>query len=194
MSELGMLQSSFIGHPEVEARFPDLHPAFDPRAATVEANRCLNCFDAPCTAACPTHIDVPKFIKKIASGNLRGSATTILESNVLADSCSRVCPVEVLCEGSCVMHRYNKQPIEIGRLQRFAMDELHESGAPLPFTPGADTGKCVALIGGGPASLACAAELRKHGVRTEIFDARPLPGGLNTDGIAEYKLTLSASL
>jgi dihydropyrimidine dehydrogenase (NAD+) subunit PreT len=93
-----------------------------------------------------------------------------------------------------VMHRYNKQPIEIGRLQRFAMDALHESAAPLPFAPGPDTGKSVALIGGGPASLACAAELRRHGIRAEIFDARRLPGGLNTYGIAEYKLTLSASL
>jgi glutamate synthase (NADPH/NADH) small chain len=102
--------------------------------------------------------------------------------------------VDVLCEGACVLHRYNKQPIEIGRLQRFAMDALHESGAPLPFTPGPDTGKKVALIGGGPASLACAAELRRRGIRAEIFDARPLPGGLNTYGIAEYKLPLAESL
>ena len=103
-------------------RFPDLHPAFDSQSAVVEANRCLYCFDAPCTAACPTHIDVPRFIKKIATGNLRGSAQTILDANILGLSCSRVCPVDVLCEGSCVMHRYNKQPIEIGRLQRYAME------------------------------------------------------------------------
>jgi len=144
--------------------------------------------------ACPTHIDVPKFIKKIASGNLEGSARTILEANILGASCSRACPVQVLCEGACVMHRYNKQPIEIGRLQRFAMDALHASGAGLPFEPGVATGKKVALIGGGPASLACAAELRRRGVRAEIFDARPLPGGLNTYGIAEYKLPLAESL
>jgi len=179
---------------EIAARFPDLHPAFEATAAVTEAHRCLYCFDAPCAQACPTHIDVPKFIKKIASGNLEGSAKTILDANILGASCSRACPVDVLCEGACVMHRYNKQPIEIGRLQRFAMDALHESGAPLPFTPGKDTGKSVALIGGGPASLACAAELRRHGVKADIYDARPLPGGLNTYGIAEYKLTLSASL
>lgn len=144
--------------------------------------------------ACPTHIDVPKFIKKIATGNLEGSARTILDANILGASCSRACPVDVLCEGACVMHRYNKQPIEIGRLQRFAMDALHASGAPLPFTPGPDTGKRVALIGGGPASLACAAELRRRGIAADIYDARPLPGGLNTYGIAEYKLPLAESL
>jgi glutamate synthase (NADPH/NADH) small chain len=179
---------------EVSARFPDLHPPFEPTAAVTEAHRCLYCFDAPCMAACPTHIDVPKFIKKIVSGNLEGSAKTILDANILGASCSRACPVDVLCEGACVMHRYNKQPIEIGRLQRFAMDALHASGAALPFTPGEDAGKKVALIGGGPASLACAAELRRRGVTAEIFDARPLPGGLNTYGIAEYKLPLKESL
>ena len=180
--------------PEIAARFPDLHPPFDKVAALSEANRCLYCFDAPCTSACPTHIDVPRFIKKIASGNLEGSAKTILDANILGASCARACPVDVLCEGACVLHRYNRQPIAIGRLQRFAIEALQESGATLPFTPGADTGKSVALIGGGPASLACAAELRRHGIRAEIFDARPLPGGLNTYGIAEYKLPLAESL
>jgi len=180
--------------PEIAARFPDLHPAFDKTAAVAEANRCLYCFDAPCTTACPTHIDVPRFIKKIASDNLEGSAKTILDSNILGESCSRACPVNVLCEGACVMHRYNKQPIAIARLQRFAMDSLTEAGAGLPFTPAPDTGKSVALIGGGPASLACAAELRRAGIRAVIYDARPLPGGLNTYGVAEYKLTPAASL
>jgi dihydropyrimidine dehydrogenase (NAD+) subunit PreT len=175
-------------------RFGDLHPPFDKRAAVPEANRCLYCFDAPCTIACPTHIDVPSFIKKIASCNLAGSARTILDANILGASCSRACPVEVLCEGACVMHRYNKQPIQIARLQRFAMDALHESGAPLPFEPGADTGLSVALVGAGPASLACAAELRRRGVRATLYDARPLPGGLNSYGVAEYKLPLVESL
>src|SRR5271170_6047562 len=119
-------------HPEIAQRFADLHPPFAPQSAVIEANRCLNCFDAPCTAACPTHIDVPKFIKKIASGNLRGSALSILDANVLALSCSRVCPVQVLCEGACVMHRYNEQPIAIARLQRFAMDTFHANGGTLP--------------------------------------------------------------
>src|ERR1700753_686096 len=171
-------QTSFVqqapAHPETSARFGDMHPPFDRQAAVPEANRCLYCFDAPCTTACPTHIDVPRFIKKIASGNLAGSARTILAANILGASCSRACPVNVLCEGACVMHRYNKEPIEIGRLQRYAMEQFYASGAPLPFTAGADTGKKVALIGGGPASLACAAELRRRGVAATIFDARPL--------------------
>jgi dihydropyrimidine dehydrogenase (NAD+) subunit PreT len=194
MNESTNFLSKAQATPEVAARFAELHPPLEKTAAVTEAHRCLYCFDAPCMAACPTHIDVPKFIKKIASGNLEGSAKTILDANILGASCSRACPVAVLCEGACVMHRYNKQPIEIGRLQRFAMDALHASGAGLPFTPGVATGKRVVLIGGGPASLACAAELRRHGVRAEIFDARPLPGGLNTYGIAEYKLPLAESL
>jgi dihydropyrimidine dehydrogenase (NAD+) subunit PreT len=179
---------------KVVERFGDIHPPLDKQAAVPEANRCLYCFDAPCTTACPTHIDVPRFIKKIASGNLAGSASTILDANILGASCSRACPVEVLCEGACVMHRYNKQPIQIARLQRFAMDSFHESGAPLPFEPGAETGFSVALIGAGPASLACAAELRRRGIRADLYDARPLPGGLNTYGVAEYKLPLVESL
>ncbi|HXA49338.1 MAG TPA: NAD(P)-dependent oxidoreductase [Candidatus Acidoferrum sp.] len=171
-------------------RFPDLHPAFDSQSAVTEANRCLYCFNAPCMDACPTHIDVPRFIKKIASGNLRGSAATILDANILGLSCSRVCPVEVLCEGSCVMHGYNKKPIEIGRLQRYAMENaVMPPRAPAPSIP-----LKVACIGGGPASLACAAELRKQGASVTVFDNRPLPGGLNTYGVAEYKLRPQISL
>jgi len=181
-------------HPEIAARFGDIHPPFEAQAAITESNRCLFCFDAPCTTACPTHINVPRFIKKIASDNLSGSARTILDANILGASCARACPVEVLCEGACVMHRYNKQPIQIARLQRFAMDGFHQSGAPLPFEPGEDTGLSVALIGAGPASLACAAELRRRGIRALIYDARPLPGGLNTYGVAEYKLPFAESV
>src|SRR5271163_899509 len=175
-------------------QFAELLPPFTSQQAVIEANRCLYCFDAPCTNACPTHIDVPRFIKKISTGNLEGSARTILDANILGASCARACPVAVLCEGACVKHRYNKQPIEIARLQRFAMDSLHASGAPLPFTPAADTGFSVALIGAGPGSLACAAELRRRGIRANLYDARPLPGGLNTYGVAEYKLPLVESL
>jgi glutamate synthase (NADPH/NADH) small chain len=177
-------------------KFPELHPALDSQSALAEANRCLFCFDAPCTVACPTHIDVPRFIKKIASGNLRGSALTILDANILGLSCSRVCPVDVLCEGSCVLLRYNKKPIEIGRLQRYAMDAFYESGAGLPARPPRveKPGPRVACIGGGPASIACAAELRRHGIAVAVFDNRPLPGGLNTYGVAEYKLRPSDSL
>ncbi|HUS06985.1 MAG TPA: NAD(P)-dependent oxidoreductase [Bryobacteraceae bacterium] len=185
---------TFVQHPEVAQRFTELHPPFHAQAALVEANRCLYCFDAPCTVACPTHIDVPKFIKKIATDNLRGSAATILESNVLGASCARVCPVDVLCEGACVMHLYNKQPIEIGRLQRFAMDDFHDHGSKVPWKSQREKPQRVACIGAGPASLACAAELRRHGFQVTIYDARPLPGGLNTFGVAEYKLRAGDSL
>src|SRR5271155_3422600 len=145
-------------------RFPDLHPALDSQSAASESNRCLFCFDAPCTAACPTHIDVPGFIKKIATGNLRGSAMTILDANILGLSCSRVCPVDVLCEGSCVMHRYNKKPIEIGLLQRYAMESFYSSDAPTakPLADARGSDRKIACIGAGPASLSCAAELRRQ--------------------------------
>jgi dihydropyrimidine dehydrogenase (NAD+) subunit PreT len=181
-------------HPIIAERFGDLHPPFPPQAAVVEANRCLNCFDAPCTAACPTHIDVPKFIKKIANDNLRGSALSILDANILGASCSRVCPVDVLCEGACVMHRYNKEPIEIARLQRFAMDAFHARGGTLPRKSTEERAEKIACIGAGPASLACAAELKQQGFQVTVFDRQPLPGGLNTYGVAEYKLPAFASL
>jgi glutamate synthase (NADPH/NADH) small chain len=174
-------------------RFPDLHPALDSQSALAEANRCLYCFDAPCTAACPTHIDVPRFIKKIATGNLRGSALAILDANILGLSCSRVCPVDVLCEGACVMLRYNKKPIEIGRLQRYAMERFYDCGRPLAAADGSVSGR-VACVGGGPASLSCAAELRRHGVAVTVYDDREVPGGLNTYGVAEYKLRPADSL
>ena len=185
-----------LGAPAVEKnleRFPELHPPFDSQSALAEANRCLFCFDAPCTGACPTHIDVPRFIKKISSGNLRGSALTILDANILGLSCSRVCPVDVLCEGSCVMLRYNKQPIEIGRLQRYAMDHFYSGKPVLPVRQVAQAPR-VACIGGGPASLSCAAELARQGFAVTVFDNRPLPGGLNTYGVAEYKLRPADSL
>ena len=183
-------------------QFPELHPPLDSQAALAEANRCLYCFDAPCTGACPTHIDVPRFIKKIATGNLRGSALTILDANILGLSCSRVCPVDVLCEGACVMHQHHRQPIEIARLQRHAMDWFYALPAPGPWPLAATPAPgprplapaTVACIGGGPASLACAAELRRHGHAVTVFDDRPLPGGLNTYGVAEYKLRPSDSL
>jgi dihydropyrimidine dehydrogenase (NAD+) subunit PreT len=179
---------------DITARFAEIHPPLDPQAALVEGTRCLYCFDAPCTAACPTHIDVPRFIKKIATGNLRGSSQTILEANILGASCSRVCPVEVLCEGACVLHRSKERPIEIGRLQRHAMDAFFGSGAKLPWTLPAERIAKVACVGAGPASLACATELRKYGYGVTIFESRPLAGGLNTYGVAEYKLRSADSL
>src|SRR4051812_10315677 len=175
-------------------RFTDIKPPLAPQAAIIEANRCLNCFDAPCTAACPTHIDVPGFIKRIATGNLRGSALRILDANVLGGSCARACPVDVLCEGACVMHRYNRDPIQIALLQRHAMDFFHGSGEGLLTSPPPRCDLRVACIGGGPASLACAAELRRHGASVTIVERRALPGGLNTYGVAEYKLRAAESL
>jgi len=184
--------------PQLRDRFAELHPPLTAQAAVIEADRCLNCFDAPCTAACPTHIDVPGFIKRIASGNLRGSALRILDANILGASCSRVCPVDVLCEGACVMHRQNQKPIQIALLQRHAMDAFHASDELPP--PSADNpapaarNLKVACIGAGPASLACAAELTRRGAQATIIERRALPGGLNTYGVAEYKLRAADSL
>ena len=136
----------------------------------------------------------PGFIKRIASGNLRGSALRILDANILGSSCARVCPVDVLCEGACVLHRQNRKPIQIALLQRHAMDAFHASGERLPTAPPASRKLRVACIGGGPASLACAAELCRQGAQATIFERRPLPGGLNTYGVAEYKLRAADSL
>jgi glutamate synthase (NADPH/NADH) small chain len=136
---------------------------------------------------------VPGFIKRISTGNLRGSALRILDANILGGSCSRACPVEVLCEGACVMHRYNRDPIQIALLQRHAIDTFHASGEELPTSP-ITRNLRVACIGAGPASLACAAELRRQGASVTILERRPLPGGLNTYGVAEYKLRAADSL
>jgi len=182
-----------LSHEQYEKNFAEIVPLMAPRQAAIEAARCLYCFDAPCTAACPTHIDVPAFIKKILSGNLRGSARVILESNILGQSCGRVCPTEVLCEGACVMVDKGVKPIEIGRLQRHAVDYVLDHHIQ-PFHAGAPNGKRVACIGSGPASLACAAELAKRGYRVTIFDRNESPGGLNTYGIAAYKLRAADSL
>jgi dihydropyrimidine dehydrogenase (NAD+) subunit PreT len=178
---------------QYEKNFTELPPAMTSRQAAIEAARCLYCFDAPCIAACPTHIDVPTFIQKISSNNLRGSARVILEANILGHSCGRVCPTEVLCEGACVMHEKEEKPIEIGRLQRFAVDYILDRNMQL-FHAGPQNGKQVACVGAGPASLACAAELAKLGYNVTIFDRNELPGGLDTHGIAAYKLRAKDSL
>src|SRR5579863_7691558 len=170
----GTVPFAFQDSAEVARRFPELHPPFNPQEALTEADRCLNCFDAPCAAACPTHIDVPRFIKKITTQNLMGSALTILEANVLGASCARVCPVEVLCEGACVMQRYNKQPIAIGRLQRHAMDHFFERRGRLPRKSSQTYGQRIVCIGAGPGSLACAAELAQRGFSVTVVERRPL--------------------
>ncbi len=180
----------------MEARgnpFQEIKPALALDAALAEASRCLFCFDAPCTRACPTHIDVPAFIKKIATGNLRGSARTILDANVLGASCARVCPTEVLCEGACVLNDLHSKPIKIGQLQRHATDWAMRHGL-RPVAAGPRRPGRVAVIGGGPAGLACAAELLKLGYEAVIYDAGKQPGGLNTSGVAEYKMTPDFSL
>jgi glutamate synthase (NADPH/NADH) small chain len=153
----------------------------------LEAERCLYCFDAPCATACPTSIDVPSFIKRIADDNLRGSARTILESNPLGGMCARVCPTENLCEAVCVHSAQEGQPVAIGRLQRYAVDALMDSDQPQLFTRAPATGKKVAVVGAGPAGLACAHVLARQGHAVSVFDARPKIGGLNEYGLASYK-------
>lgn len=159
----------------------------------LEANRCLNCYDAPCTNACPTHIDVASFISKIASGNLRGSARTILDANAMGASCARVCPTEQLCEGACVYHAAGDSPIRIGDLQRYAVDYAMDNDLTL-FEPGPPTGKRVAVIGGGPAGLSAARDLRRLGHAVTIFEAKDELGGLNTYGIVPFRLDIDTAL
>ncbi|MFC4454428.1 NAD(P)-dependent oxidoreductase [Deinococcus sonorensis] len=161
--------------------FQELLPPFTAHEAAVEANRCLYCYDAPCLQACPTHIDIPTFIRKISTGNLRGSARTILESNFLGGTCARVCPVQELCEGACVLGK-DHTPIAIGRLQRYAVDHVQERGVQL-FQPGTPTGLRVAVVGSGPAGISASAELAKLGHSVTLFERRELAGGLSTYGI-----------
>jgi len=172
---------------QLEENFADINPPLKPSLALEAASRCLFCYDAPCIKACPTEIDIPQFIRQILTQNLVGSARTILSANVLGYSCGRVCPTSVLCEGACVLNAEGKKPVEIGRLQRYAVDHVLERGIRV-LKAGPANGRRVALIGAGPASLSCAAELRKLGYEAVIFDAKPHPGGLNTYGIAAYKM------
>ena len=172
---------------EYSKNFADATPRFTQPQAVLEAERCLYCYDAPCATACPTSIDVPSFIKRIADGNLRGSATTILDSNPLGGMCARVCPTENLCEAVCVKVAQEGKPVAIGKLQRHAVDALMESARPQVFTRAAPTGKKVAVVGAGPAGLACAYTLARLGHDVVIFDANPKAGGLNEYGLASYK-------
>jgi dihydropyrimidine dehydrogenase (NAD+) subunit PreT len=172
---------------EYAARFADATPRLTQAQAVLEAERCLYCYDAPCATACPTSIDVPSFIKRIADGNLRGSATTILDSNPLGGMCARVCPTENLCEAVCVKVVQEGKPVAIGKLQRHAVDSLLESAKPQVFTRAATTGKKIAVVGAGPAGLACAYSLARLGHDVEIFDANAKAGGLNEYGLASYK-------
>jgi dihydropyrimidine dehydrogenase (NAD+) subunit PreT len=182
-----------ITHEQIEKNFAEIHPLMTKSEALLEANRCLYCYDAPCTHACPTHIDVPNFIKKIASGNLHGSAKTIFDANPIGSSCAKICPVEVLCEGACVEKTLVKKPIEIGRLQRYATEQVLKSGKTL-FEKGESNGKSVGIIGSGPAGLSCATYLARLGYAVTVYEKRELAGGLDTYGMAEYKMTAAHSL
>jgi dihydropyrimidine dehydrogenase (NAD+) subunit PreT len=173
---------------QITENFREIEPPLPVAEALFEANRCLYCYDAPCTQACPTHIDVPSFIKKIASGNLTGSARVILDANPIGSTCSRVCPVAVLCEGACVEKTLLQQPIQIARLQRYAMDHVISKQINV-FKAGTANGKSVGIIGSGPAGLSCATYLARIGYGVTIYERREKAGGLDTYGMAEYKMT-----
>ena len=170
----------------LKANFADLHPPLTHHEAHVEAERCYFCFDAPCQSACPTSIDVPLFIRQIAAGNREGAARTIFDANIMGGTCARVCPTETLCEEACVREAAEGKPVVIGLLQRYATDAVIDSGKS-PYARGAPTGKRVAIVGAGPAGLACAHALALAGMDSTIFEARQKPGGLNEYGIAAYK-------
>ncbi len=178
---------------QIELAFAEINPPLSEAEAVFEANRCLYCYDAPCIYACPTHIDVPSFIKKIASGNLHGSARVIFDANPIGATCARVCPVEVLCEGACVEKTLMDKPIEIGRLQRYATDYAIEKGRQI-FQKGEPNGKSVGIIGSGPAGLSCATYLARLGYDVTIYERKSLAGGLDTYGMAEYKMSQADSL
>ena len=176
-----------------ELVFEDFKKPYSEQQALAEANRCLYCYDAPCIQACPTEIDIPTFIRRIANENVEGSAQTIFDSNILGMSCARVCPVETLCVGSCVYNHMDASPIQIGKLQRYATDAAFDQGLQF-YEAGEDTGKSVVCIGGGPSSLAAAHRLRRYGHKVTIIEKGHYLGGLNTTGIASYKMKADRSL
>lgn len=184
-----MIKNNRLTAEQYIGNFSDIHPPFETKdAALVEANRCLFCYDAPCTKSCPTSINVPKFIKQIVSGNVKGSAHTIFSSNIMGAGCSKVCPVEKLCEGACVYNLMEEEPINIARLQRYSTERAMEEKWRL-FERKPSTGKRVAVVGAGPAGLSCAFMLSKEGVDVTIYEKENKGGGLMTYGIAAYKVT-----
>ncbi|GJH20653.1 NAD(P)-dependent oxidoreductase [Caballeronia novacaledonica] len=182
----GDIASHRLTQEQLACEFSDVAPLLDATAAAAAASRCHYCYDAPCVQACPTSIDIPGFIRKIGNGNLKGAAVDILSANPLGGMCARVCPTEILCEGSCVRNHPGDEPVKIGALQRHATDWAMAKGEPL-FKRAPETGRRVAIVGAGPAGLACAYRLALAGHHAVIFDAREKPGGLNEYGIAAYK-------
>lgn len=180
------IRGSRLDQEQLQRNFADLHPPLSRSEALIEADRCYFCFDAPCTTACPTGIDIPGFIQKIRSDNVRGSAHTILRENIMGGMCARVCPTEVLCEQACVRNTHEEKPVEIGLLQRYATDPVIEAQTAL-FARAPESGKRVAVVGGGPAGLSCAHRLAMLGHDVVVYNRDAKPGGLNEYGIAAYK-------
>ncbi|MDH5620669.1 MAG: NAD(P)-dependent oxidoreductase [Gammaproteobacteria bacterium] len=180
------IRSGRLSKAEIDVNFSDLHPPLTRSEALIEADRCYFCYDAPCTTACPTGIDIPVFIQKIRSDNLRGSARTILSENIMGGMCARVCPTEVLCEEACVRNTHEEKPVEIGLLQRYATDPVFERNEQL-FERAPPSGRTVAVVGGGPAGLSCAHRLAVLGHDVVVFNRHSKLGGLNEYGIAAYK-------
>jgi glutamate synthase (NADPH/NADH) small chain len=181
------IRSGRLSADEIRHNFSDLHAPLTELQAVQESARCLFCHDAPCTEACPTGIDIPGFIRKIASGNLNGAAISILNENIMGNTCGNVCPVEELCEQVCVKNTSEEKPVVIGQLQRYATDHLFECGIQ-PFECAPDTGKYIAVVGAGPAGLSCAHRLAMLGHSVTVFESRNEPGGLNEYGLAAYKM------
>jgi len=180
------IRSGRLAKAEIDDNFGDLHPPLSRSEALIAADRCYFCYDAPCTTACPTGIDIPGFIQKIRSDNIRGSAHTILRENIMGGMCARVCPTEELCEEACVRYTHEDKPVDIGLLQRYATDPIFEQGTQL-FARADDSGKTVAVVGGGPAGLSCAHRLAMLGHNVVVLNKDSKPGGLNEYGIAAYK-------
>ncbi|HMD00169.1 MAG TPA: FAD-dependent oxidoreductase, partial [Ferruginibacter sp.] len=179
-----MIVNNRLNKDQYEQNFSDIHPPFETKdAAMVEANRCLFCYDAPCTKSCPTGINVPKFIKQITTDNVKGSAHTIFSSNIMGAGCSKVCPVEKLCEGACVYNLMDEEAIPIAKLQRYSTEKAMANNWQL-FVRKPSTGKKVAIVGAGPAGLSCAHVLAREGVDVTIFEKEAKGGGLMTYGIA----------
>lgn len=184
--DIGDIAPARLSPHQLAQNFSDVAPPLDRQRALIEANRCHFCYDAPCITACPTSIDIPGFIRAISTDNLKGAATKILEANIMGGQCARVCPTEILCEGACVRNAPEEKPVEIGALQRYATDWVFEQNVPL-FTRAEATSKRVAVVGAGPAGLACAHALAMLGHRIDVFEAQAKSGGLNEYGIAAYK-------